>query len=239
MSGLGHSPVNQQVLQYILDLLLSERLVPGSRLDEQGLAKEMGVSRTPLREAIARLAEKGLIEYRPYQGNFVRIFSPDEIRGIYEVRRSLEELAIRLAVSNMTPELLQEIRAVLDVLASAMDRGDITAVNLADRQFHSLIAHASGNSTLISILDELDLQIELIRSMANQNPEVVLHTSLQRPQILSALETGDADTAARLLGEHIGYVCESVLAAPHFIGQQDRAHSTSPVAARTSPRTTD
>jgi DNA-binding GntR family transcriptional regulator len=210
--SLGHIPVNQQVYLHILNLMLSRRLEPGSRLDEQTLAAEMGVSRTPLREAIGRLVEKGLIEYRPYQGNFVRTFTADEIRGIYQVRRSLEELAVRNATAKMTPELLREIREILGELEAAMDRGDIPGVNQADRLFHAAIARGSGNPTLIAMLNDLDYQIRIIRSLANQNPDVVRQTALQRPQILAALERGDADTAARLLGEHIEYVAQSVLA---------------------------
>jgi DNA-binding GntR family transcriptional regulator len=210
--SLGHIPVNQQVYLHILNMMLSRHLVPGSRLDEQALATEMGVSRTPLREAIGRLVEKGLVEYRPYQGSFVRVFTADEIRGIYQVRRSLEELAIRSAISNMTPQLLQEIRDILDDLELAMNRGDIAAVNRTDRLFHMTIARGSGNPTLIAFLDDLDHQVQIIRSIANQNPEVVQQTALQRPQILAALEERDADTAARLIGEHIDYVCQSVLA---------------------------
>jgi DNA-binding GntR family transcriptional regulator len=210
--SLGHIPVNQQVYLHILNMMLSRRLVPGSRLDEQTLAAEMGVSRTPLREAIGRLVEKGLVEYRPYQGNFVRVFTAEEIRGLYQVRRSLEELAIRTAIAKMTPELLRTIHVILDDLTAAMERGDIAGVNQADRLFHTTIAHGSANPTLIAILDDLDHQVQIIRSMANQNPEVVHQTALQRPQILAALETGDADTAARLLGEHIEYVAQSVLA---------------------------
>lgn len=209
--SLGHTPVNQKVYHHILNMVLTQQLVPGSRLDEQALAKQLGVSRTPLREAIGRLSEKGLVEYRPYQGNFVRVFSSDEIRGIYEVRRSLEELAIRSGIARMTPDCLEEIRAILDRLTHSMDTGDIEGVSRADSEFHARIAASSGNQTLIAMLNDLDHQIQVIRSIANQNPEVVRQTALQRPQILAALESRDADEAARLLGEHIAFVAESML----------------------------
>jgi DNA-binding GntR family transcriptional regulator len=205
-------PVNQQVYFHILNLILSGTLAPGSRLDEQSLATTMGVSRTPLREAIGRLVEKGLVEYRPYQGNFVRIFTAEEVSGIYQVRRSLEELAIRSATARMTPERLEEIRAILHDLSLAMERGDVDAVGEADRRFHATIARFSGNATLIAFLDDLDHQVQVIRSLANRNPEVVRRTALQRPQILAALEAGDADAAARLLGEHIEFVRQTVVA---------------------------
>jgi DNA-binding GntR family transcriptional regulator len=212
VGSLGHRPVNQQVYFHILNLVLSGTLAPGSRLDEQSLAATMGVSRTPLREAIGRLVEKGLVEYRPYQGNFVRTFTAEEVSGIYQVRRSLEELAIRSATARMTPERLAEIRGILHDLARAMERGDVDAVGEADRRFHATIARFSGNATLIAFLADLDHQVQIIRSLANRNPEVVQRTALQRPQILAALEAGDADAAARLLGEHIEFVRQTVVA---------------------------
>lgn len=209
---LGHLPVNQQVYLHLLDLIMTKGLAPGARLDEQSLAKEMGVSRTPLREAIGRLVEKGLVEHRPYQGNFVRTFTTNEVNDIYQVRRALEELAIRLTTANLTDEKLAEIREILNDIDDAMKRSDVDAINEADARFHTTIAEFSGNQALISSLHDLDNQVQIIRSMANQNPDVVIGTAIQRSQVLSALESRNADLAAQLLGEHIDFVRQSVIA---------------------------
>lgn len=210
---IGHQPVNQQVYLQILDLINARVLAPGTRLDEQSLAAEMGVSRTPLREAIGRLAEKGVVEYRPYQGNFVRVFSTKEVNDIYDVRRALEELAIRLTASRMTREKLDVIRSILDEIESAMARGDVETVSAADARFHDAIARFSENETLISSLEDLSRQVQIIRAMANQNPEVVSRTAIQRSEVLEALESGDADESARLIGQHIDFVRASVIEA--------------------------
>lgn len=199
-------------------MIVSWQLPPGTRLDEQGLAAELGVSRTPLREAIGRLVEKGLVEYRPYQGNYVRTFTPKEVSDIYQVRRALEELAIRLTIDKLTSEKLATLRQTLDDIEQAMQRGDMEAVSEADNRFHELIARYSENETLIAQLEALSHQVQLIRMMANQNPEVVARTSLQRPQILAALEARDADLAARLLGEHIEFVRQAAVAEKEVDG---------------------
>lgn len=212
MNALRHLPVNQQVYNHLHSLIVTRQLAPGTRLDEQALAAEMGVSRTPVREAVGRLVEKGLVEYRPYQGSFVRTLSPQEVSDIYQVRRALEELAIRLTIDKLTPEKLDALREVLDEIGQAMQRGDMAAVSEADGRFHSLIARFSENATLIDQLDALGQQVQLIRVMANENPEVVKRTGLQRPQILAALEARDADLAARLLGEHIEFVRQAAVA---------------------------
>ena len=218
MSKLGHLPVNQLVYQHILSMITSRQLTPGVRVDEQSLAHQLGVSRTPIREAIGRLAEKGLVEYRPYQGNFVRTFTTQEVSDIYEVRSSLEALAIRQTTKNLTPERLKEIRKILDEISKAMDHGDIAAINDADSRFHAAIARFSENDTLISYLDDLSQRVQLIRSIANENPDVLARTALQRPQILAALESRNADKAAQLLSEHIEFVRQAVIAEKSGIG---------------------
>lgn len=220
---LGHQPVNQQVYAQILELINARVLAPGSRLDEQSLAAEMGVSRTPLREAIGRLAEKGVVEYRPYQGNFIRTFTTREVRDIYDVRRALEELAIRLTAARMTDEKLATIRAILDDIEAAMARGDVETVNAADRRFHDAITQFSENETLMAAIEDLSHQVQIIRMMANQNPDVVSRTAMQRADILAALEARDADEAANLIGRHIGFVGASVIEALEAAEALERA----------------
>lgn len=210
---IGHQPVNQQVYQQILELISARVLAPGARLDEQSLAAEMGVSRTPLREAIGRLAEKGVVEYRPYQGNFIRTFTTKEVNDIYHVRRALEELAIRLTAERLTEERLGVIRGILDEIEAAMARGDVETVNAADRRFHDVIAEFSENDALIGAISDLSHQVQIIRMMANQNPEVVSRTAIQRSEILAALEARNGDDAARLIGRHIDFVRASVIDA--------------------------
>jgi len=225
MGSLGHIPINQMAYLRLLDLILTQKIPRGSRLDEKGLVTEMGISRTPLREAIARLVEKGLVEYRPYQGNFVRDFTREDIQGIYKVRKALEQLAIREAIAHMTPELLEELRQILHSLDDAITQSDIEAIGLEDQRFHSSIIHGSKCSALIDILGDLDDQIQVFRSMANQNSEVLKRTSIQRPQILAAIVADDADTAAQLLGDHIDFVCEFVLAENNLPHEEDRVSS--------------
>lgn len=209
---LVHLPLNARVLQEVRERIVSGQVLPGSRLDEQALATELGVSRTPLREAIGRLVKEGLVEYRPYQGAFVRSFTAKEVSDLYAVRRSLEETAIRLATPRLTAERLTTVRRILDMLNDALERGDLAEYGEADRRFHETIAGYSDNATLIECLERLDLQVRIIRTLANRNPEVVARTALQRPQVLAALEAHDADRAAALMGAHIESVRRAVVA---------------------------
>jgi len=209
---LMHLPLNEQVSKEVRHRIVSGRATPGSRLDEQGLAVELGVSRTPLREAIGRLVKEGLVEYRPYQGAFVRTFNAKEVHDLYTVRRSLEETAIRLATARLTTARLAILREILDEINGALERGDVAEYGEADRRFHETIAGYSDNATLIECLDRLDLQVRIVRTLANRNPEVVARTALQRPLVLAALEARDADRAVALMGEHIESVAQAVVA---------------------------
>ncbi len=206
MESTRHQTLTWRVYHDIVRLISSGRLVAGSRLDEQQIADELGVSRTPLREAITRLVQDGLIENRPYRGNFVRKFTAQEVSDLYEVRKAMESLAVRLAIPQLTEDAIAELRAILAEVTTALQAADLEAYGLADQQFHATIARLSGNDTLIAMLDQLRGQIQLIRTMANQNPDVVEMTAAERPEILDAMALGDTDRAAHLMEEHIELV---------------------------------
>ncbi len=212
MAKLQHYTLNERVYRHIRDSVVSGAVAPNARLDEQSLADEMGVSRTPIREAIGKLTKEGLVEHRPYQGNFVRAFNARQINDLYEVRKALEILATRLAVPKLTDANVAELRAILDAVHDAYECGDLIAYGTADRRFHDTIAHFSENETLLESLDRLGLQIQIVRTAANHDPGVVERTARQRPAILAALEARDADGAAALMAAHIEDVRRAVVA---------------------------
>jgi len=212
MEKLERSTLNERVYQRIRELVLAGSLFPNARLDEQALADMLGVSRTPIRESIGKLTTEGLVEYRPYQGNFIRAFSAGQVNDLYEVRKVLESLAVRLAVPNLTDAQVAQLRAVLDDVHAAHERGDMIAYGTADRRFHNAVAAFSGNETLIESLDRLGLQIQLVRTAANHDRGVVERAARARPEIVAALEARDARRAARLMAAHIEDVRRSVVA---------------------------
>lgn len=231
MAKFNHQPLNERVYQYIRDAVINGTVPANARLDEQAFADEIGVSRTPIREAIGKLTREGLVEYRPYQGNFVRAFTTTQVNDLYEVRKTLEVLAMRLAVPRMTAEDIANIRGILDEVYDAYLRDDMVAYGTTDRRFHEAIANLSGNDTLIESLDRLAMQVQLVRTAANRDPDVVERAAHQRPAILAALEARDAVRAARLMETHIDDVRRSVVAT---LEQQELAAMESE-AQRTGP----
>ena len=208
---MEHHTLNQRAYFRLRELIASGTLPPGARLDEQALADKLAISRTPLRDAIGKLAKEGLIENRPYRGNFVRVFTAKQVSDLYEVRKALESLAVRLAVPKLTEEDLSKLRDILDDVRATLERGDIAEYSAADQRFHSLMAEIANNQTLIESLGRLKHQIQVVRVTANRDPDVVQRTARERPQILAALESRDAELAARLMEEHIEGVRRNVV----------------------------
>jgi DNA-binding GntR family transcriptional regulator len=203
--------LNHSIYESLRRMIAEGILVTGSRIDERAISEQLGVSRTPLREAIAKLAKEGLIEQRPYRGNFVRAFSPKQVNDLYETRMVLEGLAARRAVANLTDEALAELTGILDEIQDALARKDLAAFSVADGKFHAAIANLSGNEAVIESLERLRAQVQLVRLAANRDPGLVERTARERPEILAALRERDADRAARLMEEHIDGVRQTVL----------------------------
>ncbi|MBI3971227.1 MAG: GntR family transcriptional regulator [Chloroflexi bacterium] len=198
--------LHQRGYEALLRLIAEGILPPGTQLDEQSLAARLGISRTPLRAAIARLTQEGLVVNLPYRGAFVRQFSREEIDGLYEVRAVLEGLAARKAAARLTASELDPIRAILDECQAALENGDFAAYGEADARFHRALADASGNPTLVETLESLRLRVQVLRDLANRDPGLRGRAAKERVLILEALERRDGDAAARLLEGHIDSV---------------------------------
>lgn len=183
----------------------------GTQLDERELSKKLGVSRTPLREAIAMLARVGLVEHFPYRGNYVKQWSAKQVQDLYIVRKSLEILAVHIATPKLSNEDIDHIRDVLTVAENALVEGDLETFAEADNRFHSMIVLKSGNKTLIDMLDHLSTQIQMIRTIANRDANLLERTTYERPRIVNALEKRDSELAAQLMADHIDGVSQSVL----------------------------
>ncbi len=203
--------MRHKVYEQLLYSILIGTLPVGSQLDEQEIAEWLGTSRTPLREAINRLVQEGLITEIPYRGNFVRKFTPEEVKDIYEVRKTLEVMAIRRAVRFMTEEEAREISELIRQMEKAQEQSDIMKYSELDGQFHSKIALFSKNLVLVQMLTSLDLQIKLIRLMANRKSSVVIRSQFERLQILEAISKRNEDLAAVFMETHISNVMNDVM----------------------------
>lgn len=195
-------PRVDDIYDQVKAMAVSFRLRPGDRLNEVALSKELGVSRTPLREALNRLVAERLFDFRPGQGFFCRPLDAQSVFDLFELRQIIEVAAVRAACAKASDDDLQSLRD--DLYATGIDVTGLTvedAVN-RDEAFHLGIAKLSGNAELLQTLTRINERIRYIRWISMSMGR--LHRSKEEhKQVMQALLERNADEAARVLGAHI------------------------------------
>lgn len=198
------------VYQNLRAMILSGRLPPGTKLPEEELARHLNVSRTPLREAIARLAQERLVNSIPRRGAFIVNFNKQEIIEILTLRAVLEGLAARLAAERISDEDLAEMTRLFSPKnVREGQRNPVLLVN-ADQHFHELILRSTGNSRLQDVMLNLNDQMQLVRRRT-----IVLAARLERSvkehlDLLDALRRRDAKGAEAAALRHVTNVLQAV-----------------------------
>jgi DNA-binding GntR family transcriptional regulator len=185
------------------DQILSGQLKGGMKIPEEPLAEQFGVSRTPIREAIRRLAEYGLVTIKPRSHAVVSIISPQEADDIAKVRVSLEQLAIDSIDEESYAEHVKELSRYAADCQYAMGIGDRATVFEQDSLFHLALVKASRNSALISICERLDAKIQQLRIAQNLPEDELSYYLGQHAQMMSMLKNGEKEACKHMLYEHI------------------------------------
>ena len=196
MMQLSHSSISDKAYEALSGLIINHKLKPGERLIEEQLAKEMGISRTPLRDAINRLAKDGFITLEPRKGASVREFKMEDVVEIYDIRMALEGLAARLSASQLD---VDELSALKMKFASK----EAKVLVKADTELHDLIIRKCGNKKLIHMLDNLYVHIQLFRVAGYCSKERSDLATLDHNAILDALMQGNGDLAEEIMRKHI------------------------------------
>lgn len=172
------------------------------RLAERKMAAELGISRTPLREAVARLEHDGYVEIRPRKGVYVRRKSLDEVLEVIVVWAAIESMAARLAVEIADDAELQALRELGTEFGGNAARADILEYTGHNIRFHQRILDLSGCAMLISIADGLFLHMQAVRQRAMGESDRAGRSVVDHIAIIEALESRDADLASQLVREH-------------------------------------
>lgn len=192
------------VYQALRSAIVFGQLPPGRRLLERELAVELAVSRTPIREALRRLSEEGLVAGVPNRGVVVRTITLEEADHVYAVREPLEALAAELAARRCTAAQIAELEGCLLRAERAAQDGDWRTVIQENNAFHDLMARASGNPVLARMLDLLRNQVNLVRmALWARRPGRPQETLRQHREILEGLLSGDPREAARAVRAHL------------------------------------
>lgn len=199
-----HPSLKDEAHQRIKTLILSDRLDGGDMLDIDWLASELGISRTPIREALLMLEQEGLVETLPYRGTFVADVSKKDVEEIYQVREVLEPLAVRLATPVIPDEELKEMQSLFASVGNDVERGDFEHYFQSDTQFHDLIMRYCGNEVLQQVLETLTDRIHRVRVFSRNLAVYHMEQSFgEHCLILDAIMERDVTKAERLMTRHI------------------------------------
>lgn len=199
----GYKPLREIVFESMRDAILSGVLEPGERLMEIQLAEEMGVSRTPVREAIRKLELENFVVMIPRKGAYVAGVSSKDVADVFEIRSALEGLAAGLAAERITEDELEQMERVLFYRANAEGEMDLEQIVKSDTDFHALVYSASRNERLIQILANLREQIQRFRATSLAVPGRNKLALEEHRMIVEALRKHDSEEAQSLAMAHI------------------------------------
>lgn len=194
------TPLRHSVYEILVELVAGGSLQPGQHLVESDLARQLGVSRQPVREALHRLEAEGWIDLRPGQGAYVHVPTDKEVDQLLDVREMLEGATARLAARAATQEALVSLRAALQDGLAALEGGDVPAAVAANNEFHAAVASVAGNGVLAELSE---IVARRVRWHYRQVAPVRSHESWsEHADLVAAIEAGDEDRAASLARTH-------------------------------------
>ncbi|MDH7576569.1 MAG: GntR family transcriptional regulator [Bacillota bacterium] len=208
-----YKPLREVVFETLREAIINGTLRPGERLMEIQLAEELGVSRTPVREAIRKLELEGFVVMVPRKGAYVAGISLKDIADVFEVRASLEALAAGLAAERITGEELEELERILVRKAKIIEEENLSLFVESDSKFHDTLYQMSRNQRLIQILSNLRDEIQRFRAVSLAYPGRMREALEEHRKIVEAIAERDVIQAQALAREHIENAENSLLEA--------------------------
>ena len=210
LPALAETDLVGQVARVLTKAIVEGRLPPGAKVVEAGIARELGVSRAPVREAARLLESQGLLVASPRRGFFVRQFAADDIDQIYDLRLCVERHAGVLAARNLTPETRDMLRRQIDVLHQTADLDDPARQVEEDYRFHRLICEVAGNRRLLRLFDDLASELRMVIGLIGRvydDPHEIART---HEPVLAAIEQGHPERIVAHIDYHIGHAWREV-----------------------------
>jgi DNA-binding GntR family transcriptional regulator len=196
-------PSSEYVYRSLRDRIISGGLAPDTRLIELSIAAEFQVSRTPVREALKRLAAEGLVLADPARGIVVHSPDPADIENVFVVREALDGLAARLAAYRITPSEIGRLGVIVDAMAEAIAAGRREQVVIANVRFHDVIYSAAGNPMLERIARDLREFVRRFTTLPFASPERVHDVLEEHRAIVEAMRAHDPEAAERASMAHL------------------------------------
>lgn len=191
-----------ELVAFIKEQILEGELSPGDRIVETKLAKDLGISQTPVREAIRQLSGEGIVKIVPNKGSFVRTFSAKDVFEIYSLRASMEGLAFRLATQQATVKDIEELEAFYNKMKEKLHDESVKTLTNDSAYIHQFIYNLSKHSRLIFLYESISFQVSLVNRVLGAR-----YTKLQEveehKEIIDALKAGNPTNAEKVMREHI------------------------------------
>lgn len=184
--------------------IVALRLKPGTPLAEKEIAEGYGVSRTPVREAVLRLADEGLVDIFPQSGTFVSRIPVHALPEAIIIRKSLEETTARMAAERASRSQVAILHAVMERLRETEAAGDRDGFHQADEAFHAGIAEAAGHPGIWTVVQQVKIQVDRYRRLTLPEEGRLARVIAEHGAILEGIEAHDPDRAAATMGTHLG-----------------------------------
>lgn len=210
--GRVAAPLREQVVTLVRDAILGFRLQPGQRLVERELVEQLGISRPTVREVLRQLAVEGLVTVVPQRGAIVTALSPDDAADLFEMRASLEALAVRRFVQRATPEHVAALRAAVDEIERTARSAEPQDQLRAKDRFYDVLFTGSGSAPLQQTVAGLQARVRLLRATSLSEPGRPQQAAAELRAVVDAVEAGDADAAAVACTRHIENAARTALA---------------------------
>lgn len=201
MQKIERKKLSNQVYDILKEMIANHRFQPGARINVEQITKELGVSRTPVWEAVSRLEQEDLIENIPNRGVFMAILTPQKALELYAVRELLEGMAARLAATNIDEKTLTKMTACLKQQKLVIKKQDLLGYSKLDFQFHASVYEACRNAYLQEMLEAIKNKMRPIKLSLHVEP-VLPHLYEDHVRLLSALRAHDPDKAEKVFREH-------------------------------------
>lgn len=208
-------PLRDVVFNTLRQAILRGELKPGERLMEIQLANKLGVSRTPIREALRKLELEGLVNMVPRKGAEVADITEKSLRDVLEVRKALEELSVQLACEKITEEEIEELKRVAERFKDTLDDQDVTKIAEADVAFHDVIYTATDNQKLILLLNNLHEQMYRYRVEYLKKEEAYPQLIAEHEELIDNISKRNKEEATRIMCEHIDNQVATVINVIH------------------------
>ena len=209
---LKRKSLGQEVTLILRRMIQEGELKAGERLVEERLAEQLGLSRTPVREALHRLEQEALLLKRPRGGYEVRQLTIDEVEEVAGVRGILAAYAAERAATRITPQTLQELALNMEEFEQAFKQGDEETLVESNTEFHAIILRASESPILNRLLGELQGEVERVSRAAVSNIAAGEWTVIDHQAIYQAIKDGDGKKAAMLAKSHVAKSAQHLIA---------------------------